>query len=533
VLSPFVGPRRRYPLFVGLLAILSGGVVAAALSLWGSLEIQRQFDGVFTELIAQCAGSPPAAAEPICATLSRIDRTLLQRVAVMLMLQGFCFALILAGAALLARRAYVLLVRRTDAALGLTADNEDVRGRDEIGRLIESLAELSARQAALDTEERWQRRTSSDQLRRKSQALQALHEAGSMFCADGVSEFSLVRGLALFETALGARTVALGLSDAGREALGASAVLSTRGEPAILHALAHDAGARETAVRIVPPSAICDRPSLVVPVCCGDAFVGTLVAEFSETARVEDPQVDLAQSFSHLVALAISSASRSREEKRVALMEERGAIAAELHDSLAQAIGFMKIQVARLQRRLEGENAPPGAAQMAIELREGLSVAYRDVRELITAFRARMDTRGLLATLEEAIEEFGQRSCLDIGLVHDLGACHLQVNEEFHVMQIVREALSNAVRHAHASRIRVNVGYGPDHLFTLTVDDDGRGVGEPGADFDHYGLSIMRERAHSLGGQLEVAQRPGGGTRIELSFAPERLPIDTLEETSR
>lgn len=533
MLSPFVCPRSRYPLFAGLLAILSGAVVAAALSLWGSLEIQRQFEGLFTELIGQCAASPPAAVEPICATLGRIDRTLLQRVAVMLLLQGFCFALILAGAALLARRAYLVLVRRTDAALGLTAENADVRGRDEIGRLLESLAELSARQAALDAEERWQRRTSSDQLTRKARALQALHQAGSMFCADHVSEFSLVRGLALLEPALGARTVALCLSDAGREALGAAAVLSTRGEPAILQALEHDAGARETAVRLVPPSAICDRPSLVVPVCWGDAFVGTLVAEFSEGARVDDPQVALAESFSHLVALAISSASRSREEKRVALMEERSAIAAELHDSLAQSIGFMKIQVARLQRRLEGENAAAGAAQMATELREGLSVAYRDVRELITAFRARMDARGLLATLEEVIEEFGQRSCVDIGLVHEMRGCHLEVNEEFHILQIVREALSNAVRHASASRIDVNVRYRPEHLFTVTVDDDGRGVGEPGAEIDHYGLSIMRERAHSLGGQLEVAQRPGGGTRVEVSFAPERLPIDTLEETSR
>lgn len=533
MLSPFVGPRGRYPLFTGLLAILGGCSVAAMLSLWGSLEIQRQFEGVFTELIGLCADPPSAAPEPICATLARIDRMLLQRAAVILLLQGFCFALILAGAALVARRAYLLLVRRTDAALGLTAGNGDARGRDEIDRLIERLAELSARQAALDTEKRWRQRTSSDQLRRKSEALQALHQAGSMFCGDEVSEFNLVRGLALVEVALGARTVALCLSDAGREALGAAAVLSTRGEPAIVHALSNDAGARETAARIVPPSALCDRPSLVIPVCCGNAFVGTLVAEFSEAARVDDPQVNLAESFSHLVALTISSASRSREEKRVALIEERGAIAAELHDSLAQSIGFMKIQVARLQRRLEGENAPAGAAQMAAELREGLSLAYGDVRELITAFRARMDPRGLLATMQEAIDEFGQRSCLDIGLAHDISGCHLEVNEEFHVMQIVREALSNAVRHACASRIWVNACYGPGHLFTVTVDDDGRGVGESANESDHYGLSIMRDRAHSLGGKLEVAKRPDGGTHVELTFAPERLPIDTLEETTR
>lgn len=532
MLSPFIGPRSRYPLYTGLLAVLSGGVLAAALSLWGSVEIQQQFDGVFTELIGLCAGSPPTDAPSVCAALAGVDRTLLQRVAVMLLLQGFCFALIVAGAALLARRGYVLLVRRTDAALGLTGENPGARGRDEIDRLIESLAELSARQAGLETEERWQQRSSSDELRRKRQALQALHQVARIFCAGDVSGFSLMRGLAIVETALGARTVALCLSDAARQALGTAGVLSTRGEPAILRTLEHDAGARETTVRIVAPSAVCDRPSLVVPICRGDAFVGTLVAEFSEAARVDDPQVNLAESFSHLAALAISSVSRGREERRVALMDERSAIAAELHDSLAQSLGFMKIQVSRLQRRLEGDNAPAGTAQMATELREGLSAAYGEVRELITAFRARMDPRGLLVTVQEAIDEFGQRSCLDIGFVHDVDGCHLEVNEEFHVMQIVREALSNAVRHACAQHVWVNARYGPEHLFTVTVDDDGCGVGESGTECDHYGLSIMRERAHSLGGKLTVAQRPGGGTRIELTFAPERLPIDTLEETS-
>lgn len=531
MLSPFFGPRRRYPLYTELLAILTGGVGAAALSFWGSLELQQQFEGVFTELIGLCSGSPQPAM-PACVALAEVDRALPQRVAVMLLLQGFCFALILVGAALLARRGYLLLVRRIDAALRLTSANEGERGRDEIDRLIESLAELSARQAALETEERWQRRTRSDQLQRKSQALHALHQVARRFCAGDVSEFSLVRGLALVETALGARTVALCLSEATRQALGTAGVLSTRGEPAVLRALAHGPGARDTTVRIVTPSAPCDGPSLVVPVRRGDAFVGTLVAEFSATARVDDAQVTLAESFSHLAALAISSISRSREERRVALMEERSAIAAELHDSLAQSLGFMKIQVARLQRRLESSNPPEGAAQMATELREGLSAAYGEVRELITVFRARMDPRGLLATMQEAIDEFGQRTCLDIGFMHDMKGCHLEVNEEFHVMQIVREALSNGVRHARAQNIWVSARYGPEHLLTVTVDDDGCGVGESGNERDHYGLSIMRERARSLGGKLTVAQRPGGGTRVELSFAPERLPIDPLEETS-
>lgn len=59
--------------------------------------------------------------------------------------------------------------------------------------------------------------------------------------------------------------------------------------------------------------------------------------------------------------------------------------------------------------------------------------------------------------------------------------------------------------------------YGPEHLLTVVVDDDGRGLTNPYTESNHYGLSIMRERAHSLGGDVSVVHRPGGGTRVQLT----------------
>jgi two-component system nitrate/nitrite sensor histidine kinase NarX len=525
------GAGRRYPLYTGLTVMLAGCALCAALAFWGSVETERQFSQVFGRMVALCA-APAAAEGALCDVVAGVERALLERVAVMLLLQGLCVLAIVVGCTLIAHRAYRLLVCRSEAALSLMPESSRARGRDEIERLVESLAELTARQAGLEAEVRWRQQVTAEQLRRKALELQTLHQVARTFTNSEVSAFSLLGGLAQLESALGARTVALSLGAAARQALGADAVLATHGEPAIMGQLADQTAAREITARVVPPGAAGPTCSLVLPVCRGDLALGTLVAEFPEHARVDDPQVKLAESFAHLAALALSGVSRSQEERRVALMEERTAIAGELHDSLAQSLAYMKIQVARLQRGLDREKHPADVAQAARELREGLSAAYREVRDLIAAFRVRMGPGGLLSSVQATIDEFAQRSGLDISFVHDLGRCQLGVNEEFHVMQVIREAVSNTVRHARAYHVWVSMHYGPGHLLTVIVDDDGRGLTNPYAETNHYGLSIMRERASSLGGEVSVVHRPGGGTRVQLAFAPQKLPADILSEVT-
>ena len=104
-----------------------------------------------------------------------------------------------------------------------------------------------------------------------------------------------------------------------------------------------------------------------------------------------------------------------------------------------------------------------------------------------------------------------------------LAGCPLNVNEEIHVLQVVREALSNVARHARATRagIALRCEHG---TAIVTVDDDGIGY-TPAADGEphHYGLIIMQERARSLGGDVRILHRNEGGTRVELRFTPAEL----------
>ena len=193
-------------------------------------------------------------------------------------------------------------------------------------------------------------------------------------------------------------------------------------------------------------------------------------------------------------------------------------MARELHDSLAQSLSFMKIQVSRVQTLLQRGRPSEEVAAAAEELRDGLNGAYRKLRELLNTFRTQINAGGLAAALDEALEEYGERSSVAMTLDNRLGSHQLSANEEFHVVQIVREALSNVVRHAGASHATVKLSLREDGWTAVTIEDDGQGF-EPASDhWNHHGATIMRERALSLGGALSIERRPQGGTRVTASF---------------
>lgn len=502
IVSSF-GPRGRFPLYRSLALALALLALLAALGLWAAVEAQRQF--------ALSPGPP-----------------LEQRLAVLLLLQGLCATLIVVGVALIGHRAYHVLVRRMRESIELLPPAARERGRDEVDRLVEGLAELSAQARGAAAAERWQASVDAEQFRRHGLALHALQQAVRLLSQGDVSEHGLEQALRLLEAALGAQTVALQLHGSARDALGGAALITTRGAPRLFDGLAAlPPATRDSGARVLEPSEDCPQGALLVPLVRDGVPIGTLVAECAADQRIDDAQAPLAESFARLAALAISSLSRRHEERRMVLMEERGAIAAELHDSLAQALSYMKIQVARLQAALDRDAPRDEVRRTADELREGLAAAYREVRELIAAFRVRVGPGGLRAALQEAIDSVSQTTGLDIAFSERMGACRLEPNEELHVLQLVREALSNAARHAHAEHVWVAADYqAAEHLLDVTVEDDGLGVVHGEAEAGHYGLGIMRQRALSLRGECSVAPRAGGGTRVHLRFAPLRFPAD-------
>lgn len=261
---------------------------------------------------------------------------------------------------------------------------------------------------------------------------------------------------------------------------------------------------------------------LTLPLADAEKQYGVLILEIPEGRQLEAWQVQLLEALSRHIGVAIGAERRIEQNRRVGLLEERAVIARELHDSLAQSLAFMRIQVSRLQMLLKTPEKRPEAEQVLLELRAGMSSAYRQLRELLSTFRLKMDGQDLGTALAQTVSEFAERGELNIELTHHLEGCQLGPNEEIHVLHVVREALSNVINHARASNAWVNLSCLADGRVEAVIDDDGQGIVKS-ADVHHYGMTIMEERARTLAGEVRYEARPGEsrcGTRVVLTFRP-------------
>lgn len=281
----------------------------------------------------------------------------------------------------------------------------------------------------------------------------------------------------------------------------------------------------------------CDLDVLVVPLRDNEGLYGMLRLALPAGRRLEDWQTQLLEALSRHIGIALGISRRTEQERLLALQEERSVIARELHDSIAQSLSYMKIQASLLQPVLADPRQRQQAETILRDLREGISSAYRQLRELLVTFRLKMHG-DFIDLLRRTVHEMTERGGVPIQLETHLEGCHLSPNQEIHSLQIIREALYNVVRHAEASHILVKVLHAEGEV-RVSVEDDG--VGLPPATATpahHYGLNIMRERAAGLRGHLEIGNRPGGGTGVYLCFAVEReqaalgvpMAVGTLSE---
>jgi two-component system, NarL family, nitrate/nitrite sensor histidine kinase NarX len=261
---------------------------------------------------------------------------------------------------------------------------------------------------------------------------------------------------------------------------------------------------------------------VTVPLRDAGRTLGVLPIAIDRERQLEHWEMRLLETLGQHIGAAMHNAERIDSERGFALYEERAAIARELHDSLAQSLAYLKIQVSRFEKSLADDDGPARRGQrLAIleELRIGLNSAYRELRELLTTFRLRVDEAGFAASLAHAVAEFRRRTGVDARLENRLGNVELSAHEQVHVLQIVREALANVEHHAHARHAWVELGSDGERRVRVTVGDDGVGIDASRADRPHhYGTTIMRDRAATLGGGILIGPRDGGGTLVELQF---------------
>jgi two-component system, NarL family, nitrate/nitrite sensor histidine kinase NarX len=253
-----------------------------------------------------------------------------------------------------------------------------------------------------------------------------------------------------------------------------------------------------------------------VPLLDGGVSYGVMPLRLPPGRALEAWQLELAQTIGRHIGAALAAAERREEHQRLALLEERSAIARELHDSLAQSLSYTKIQLTRLSALLEGGGEPVAARAVLDELREGVSSAYRQLRELLTTFRMKVGGASFGAALREVIAEFERRTGVPAEVRGELAGLELSANAQIHVLQIVREALTNIEKHARARAVSVELQREADGSFGVDIEDDGVGIATEASPAQHFGLDIMRDRAVLLGGSIDVGRRRGGGTQVAL-----------------
>jgi signal transduction histidine kinase len=268
---------------------------------------------------------------------------------------------------------------------------------------------------------------------------------------------------------------------------------------------------------------------LGVPITVHGRSVGNLyltnkrdAPEFSDADRL------LVEMFSLRAGIAIENARLHEQVQRLAVVEERERISRDLHDGIIQAIYGVALSLEDVPTLMESD---PEEAEVRVDRAiDSLNMAIREIRNFILGLRSELlhgaDIVAGVATLAEEFATTGAADVdLDLSVDPELTA-RLPMTHRVQLLQMTREALSNAARHAQAKRIRLAM-HATDESLEMTVEDDGIGFDvedEPPA--GHLGLANLRQRAAALGGIMTIESSPGEGTRvsIRIPLIPEERP---------
>ena len=223
------------------------------------------------------------------------------------------------------------------------------------------------------------------------------------------------------------------------------------------------------------------------------------------------------------LGMAIEKAHLDAASQRLSIMQERAMMAHELHDSLAQTLASLRMQVKMHQETLADTHDDAAQDELA-HIKEGLDQAYTELRELLDNFRVRMDERGLLPAIEEFLRRFRTDTGIKVFFQRQCGAIDLPPSYEVQVLRIIQECFANIRKHSQAKTARLLLSCDLDGDYRVLVEDDGighlttRDEEEDDRPGEHIGLSVITERARQLSGEIHIESEPGEGTRVELTF---------------
>ena len=256
----------------------------------------------------------------------------------------------------------------------------------------------------------------------------------------------------------------------------------------------------------------------VFPISYQEEELGVLNLYFSDDLKPDNNDNELLRTLSGQLGVSIVNSRLEQERRLLAVLQERNLIAQGLHDSIAQALTFLNLQVQMLESAFYS-NQKEQAEENIRFIKDGVQECYEDVRELLLNFRTKISNKDFPEAVSALLTRFERQTKINVSTEwRDEGAA-LNNDEQLQIIFILQESLSNIRKHALAHNVTVSIDNRQD--FTLIIRDDGVGFDPAHLDTlsgEHVGMGIMRERAQRIHAELEVSSKPDEGTTVTLTL---------------
>jgi two-component system nitrate/nitrite sensor histidine kinase NarX len=251
-----------------------------------------------------------------------------------------------------------------------------------------------------------------------------------------------------------------------------------------------------------------------VPVRMQNKVLGEIDLFYKSQINLAAEEVELMDTLASHLATAVEGMRVVVLDREAAIAGERSLLARELHDSIAQSLAFLKIQVQLLRSAITKQNSK--STDLALnELDSGLKESIADVRELLLHFRTRTQADDIERAVQETLQKFQHQTGLHVKRQATGEGLPLPQDVQIHVLHVLQEALSNIRKHANANSVVIEIHKGDPWRFL--VRDDGVGFDSHNNRSEiNIGLKIMQERANQIGATVDITSLVGQGTTVTL-----------------